>query len=604
MSLKKWINFKYLYQNFKKSKSLFIFLICIVPFINFWIIGINLLSKNYIIDFYELGKVSIIIAFLLPIIVAFLLFGFVFKKSAIDFIMSKPISRKQIFISNILGGITYLLLIVLINFLGFIILSLITNLFIPFGAIIDYLIYFSITYIFIFIISVLAIALSGNIVGFIIIILLLLFLYPTISYIEYKINSDFSNIYYVCEDASCMPDKNYCNNDAECLKMLNENNYKYEVSLKYEKINTTPINYFNSGFSTKSIIKTVILSIIYVVIAYYIFKNRKMENSEISFKNKYLYKIIKILSYIPITYLAYMFYSADKSFIIIAIVICIVYYYLYDIIVNKHINKVFKTGIEMIIVSIIFLGSYFIYENICKNNDKLLSIPNEVTINYTDNVGVNYDILLSDKSLINELIIPTKLDDYNSTITIIFDDLYYLTRNINANILEKIDNYAKNNNLKDKFTAKNILHITSSLDSELTFSNDTNFKNEITSYIDNYNSNNIKYDIYITLYKYENHILKELMLNVSGDKYLLNYVKNIYNEEFLKRVENAYVTDEEISEDFSNVFIQNKDDFISFLQKHQHDELTNDIIILYSDLDRYYINRDIFLMEYDKYVTN
>ena len=141
MSLKKWINFKYLYQNFKKSKSLFIFLLCIVPFINFWIIGINLLSKNYIIDFYELGKVSIIIAFLLPIIVAFLLFGFVFKKSAIDFIMSKPISRKQIFISNILGGITYLLLIVLINFLGFIILSLITNLFIPFGAIIDYLIY-------------------------------------------------------------------------------------------------------------------------------------------------------------------------------------------------------------------------------------------------------------------------------------------------------------------------------------------------------------------------------------------------------------------------------------------------------------------------------
>ena len=94
------------------------------------------------------------------------------------------------------------------------------------------------------------------------------------------------------------------------------------------------------------------------------------------------------------------------------------------------------------------------------------------------------------------------------------------------------------------------------------------------------------------------------MLNVSGDKYLLNYVKNIYNEEFLKRVETAYVTDEEISEDFSNVFIQNKDDFINFLQKHQNDELTNDIIILYSDLDRYYINRDIFLMEYDKYVTN
>ena len=81
MHLKKWINLKYLYQNFKKSKSLFIFILCIVPFINLWIVGTNIISRNYIIDFNELSKVSVVIAFILPVIVAFLLFGFVFKRN-------------------------------------------------------------------------------------------------------------------------------------------------------------------------------------------------------------------------------------------------------------------------------------------------------------------------------------------------------------------------------------------------------------------------------------------------------------------------------------------------------------------------------------------
>ena len=606
MHLQKWINLKYLYQNFKKSKSLFIFILCIVPFINLWIVGTNIISRNYIIDFNELSKVSVVIAFILSVIVAFLLFGFVFKRNTVDFIMSKPITRKQIFASNIFGGIVYILLIILLNSIGFLLISFLTDLFIPFGAILDYFIYFLVTYIFVFIISVLAISLSGNIMGFIIIILLLLLLYPSLTFIEYKTRSDNLDTYYLCESEECMPTIEYCGDDNNCLKEIESGKYHYRVIQKYNSTLTTPINYFNEGFNTKSIIKTIILSVVYLVIGYFIFKNRRMENSEVSFKNKYLYKTIKILSYIPITYLAYMFYSSDKSFLLIAIIICFVYYFMYDLILQKTLGNIVKTIGEMLIVSIIFIGAYFILEHIYSSKDQVLSIPDEATINYTDpKLQYNYDIVVSDKNLINELIKANNIDEWNG-ITIIFDNKHYMTQGISNELLEKLDEYATKNNLKDTFTTENILHITSSLNPGFVLPDSNNFKNKIVDYLNSYEKSNESIDIFITLYKYENHEIKELALNVSGNLELFNYVKNIYNEEFLENINDSsvYVSDEAIAQDFVNVFNKNKEDFIEFLQKHKNDELTSNIIVLYSNLDRYYINREEFLMEYDKYVAN
>lgn len=53
---------------------------------------------------------------------------------------------------------------------------------------------------------------------------------------------------------------------------------------------------------------------------------------------------------------------------------------------------------------------------------------------------------------------------------------------------------------------------------------------------------------------------------------------------------------------FNEVFLENRISFMQFLQEHKHDELTNDILILYSGLDRFFVNREVFLMEYNKYV--
>ena len=136
-------------------------------------------------------------------------------------------------------------------------ISFLTDLFIPFGAILDYFIYFLVTYIFVFIISVLAISLSGNIMGFIIIILLLLLLYPSLTFIEYKTRSDYLDTYYLCESEECMPTIEYCGDDNNCLKEIESGKYHYRVIQKYNSTLTTTINYFNEGFNTKSIINYI-----------------------------------------------------------------------------------------------------------------------------------------------------------------------------------------------------------------------------------------------------------------------------------------------------------------------------------------------------------
>ena len=606
MRLKKWFNFKYLYQNFKKSKSLLLFLLCIIPFINLWMVGINLLNLNYILDFGDLSNTTAIIVFIFPVILAFILYGFVFRRNEVDFVISKPITRRQIFGSNLIGGIIFILLVILINTLGFILLSLLTKLYIPMGAVIDYFIYWFITYVFIFIISIFAISIAGNIMSSLIVIALVLLLYPTFTLIEYNARVNSSDTYLVCQDSSCMPEGDYCNGDPNCLADLNTGEYLYTVNDSYNATLNSPINYFNAGFSIKSIVKTIILTIIYLVGAYYLFKKKKMENSEIGFQNKYLYKFIKILTFIPVTYLAYTLLVSNSIFFIIGLIICVSYYYIYDLVVKKEITNIIGNIGEVIIVSIIFMGCYYLLNITYENNPKYLNVPDEVLVEYSDaDLSYRYVVLVNDLNLINKLIKVENMDNsanYNS-ITIYLNEQKYMTKFISDNLEQELDNYANTNNLKDKFTMDNIIHITSSTNPKLVIPCNTKIKEMIVDYLEHYPSSNTENNNYISIYKYEDHQLKDLAFNIMDNLELLNYVKNYYNESFLQNIETVvYVNDEELMDSFSDVFMENRVNLMRFLQEHKYDELTNDVLILYSGLDRFFVNREVFLMEYNKYV--
>lgn len=576
MHLNKWVNFKYLYQNFKKSKTLLLFILVLIPIINIWIVGTNIISKDYVVDFSMLYKLSNIIAFILPTALAFILMGFVFKRKTVDFVMSKPISKKQIFISNFIGGFGFILVILLINSIGFIFLNLFTSLFIPFRVILDYFCYFLVTYMFIFIISLLAIAISGNISGTFVVFLLLLLFGASISYINYDIKDKNTNVYYISESES------------------------YKADLTYDYTLITPLNYYRyETYNTNSVIKTLVLSVAYLGLAYIIFNKKLMENSEVSFKNKYLYNIIKILTYIPICYFAYLIFSSDNIFLIISIIICVVYYIVYDLILRKKLGNIYKKGGEFLIVSIFIFGAFVLIGKVY-DKDKLLDIPEVVTLEFNDyDFNYVYTIKINDKNLISELINDNIFDNY---ITMYFDNNYFISKGISESLYGKIINYADKNDLLDKYTTDNIIHITSANNKGLVLPLDNKFKNMVIDELNNYDSDKLEKE-YIYLYKYEDHKIKYISLDIYNNLDILNYIKEIYNEEFLKNINNNTIFINSDIEYLDEIINENKDSFINFLEEHKNDKLTNDTLILYSGLDRYFINKDVFLLEYDKYVA-
>ena len=576
MHLNKWVNFKYLYQNLKKSKTLLLFILVLVPIINIWMVGTNIISKDYVVDFSMLYKLSNIIAFILPTALAFILMGFVFKRKTVDFVMSKPISKKQIFISNFIGGFGFILVILLINSIGFIFLNLFTSLFIPFSVILDYFCYSLVTYMFIFIISLLAIAISGNISGTFVVFLLLLLFGASISYINYDIKDKNTNVYYISESES------------------------YKADLTYDYTLITPLNYYRyETYNTNSIIKTLVLSVVYLGLAYIIFNKKLMENSEVSFKNKYLYNIIKILTYIPICYFAYLIFSSDNIFLIISIIICVVYYIVYDLILRKKLGNIYKKGGEFLIVSIFIFGAFVLIGKLY-DKDKLLDIPEVVTLEFNDyDFNYVYTIKINDKNLISELINDNIFDNY---ITMYFDNNYFISKGISESLYGKIINYADKNDLLDKYTTDNIIHITSANNKGLVLPLDNKFKNMVIDELNNYDSDKLEQE-YIYLYKYEDHKIKYISLDIYNNLDILNYIKEIYNEEFLKNINNNTIFINSDIEYLDEIINENKDSFINFLEEHKNDKLTNDTLILYSGLDRYFINKDVFLLEYDKYVA-
>lgn len=576
MHLNKWVNFKYLYQNFKKSKTLLLFILVLVPIINIWMVGTNIISKDYVVDFSMLYKLSNIIAFILPIALAFILMGFVFKRKTVDFVMSKPISKKQIFISNFIGGFIFILSILLINSIGFIFLNLFTSLFIPFSVILDYFCYSLVTYMFIFIISLLAIAISGNISGTFVVFLLLLLFGASISYINYDIKDKNTNVYYISESES------------------------YKADLTYDYTLITPLNYYRyETYNTNSIIKTLVLSVAYLGLAYIIFNKKLMENSEVSFKNKYLYNIIKIFTYIPICYFAYLIFSSDNIFLIISIIICVVYYIVYDLILRKKLGNIYKKGGEFLIISIFIFGAFVLIGKVY-DKDKLLDIPEVVTLEFNDyDFNYVYTIRINDKNLISELINDNIFDNY---ITMYFDNNYFISKGISESLYGKIINYADKNDLLDKYTTDNIIHITSANNKGLVLPLDNKFKNMVVDELNNYDSDKLEKE-YIYLYKYEDHKIKYISLDIYNNLDILNYIKEIYNEEFLKNINNNTIFINSDIEYLDEIINENKDSFINFLEEHKNDKLTNDTLILYSGLDRYFINKDVFLLEYDKYVA-
>lgn len=181
MNSTKLFNFKFLKQNIKKSKGGIVLSLIIVPLlvsIYMFFSGINSIETQYVTHS-SIGIFNVIFMYLIPFVYSVYLFGFVFKKPSTDFMNSMPINRKTMFFTNTLGGIILITLIQVITAILTFLWSAIFSKIIVFPIdILETLILCWTSYVFVFIVSNLAMTFSGTVQTQFVVTILILFLIP------------------------------------------------------------------------------------------------------------------------------------------------------------------------------------------------------------------------------------------------------------------------------------------------------------------------------------------------------------------------------------------------------------------------------------------
>ena len=605
MNLINLFNFNYLKQNLKKSKGALAIFIGIIPIIN--ILTLFLMSdnnhSNEIISLSNISIINFIGVFILPIVISICLFGYVFKKRSVDFVNSMPISRKSIFITNTIGGIGILVLMNLINAIFIYILSnTLPNLIIPIPMIIDYFILWTVAYVFVFTVSNIAVSVSGNMITSIAVSALILFLIPYIHFFTCEALIPTHNNQYIleCTSKECISNK-YDSIYPEYVELSKENKYmmtfgqkEYKVSYSIPAnliLNVSNYSYSNGSeklYNTTSIIKTFILSLIYIVIGYFLFINRKMEVSETSFKNTIVHNIVKCLTMVPIlsfTYLIFKESYLDIISILILLVIIIAYYFIFDLITRRGINN-FKLNI---ITLIIYIPLFMLF---MKGLDVITNVK---TFNVNDIDSVNIDILsedtinpivsevyIEDKNFINYLLKNSAYDSYE----IKNNDIPYINVNfkINNKLLytqisfqkeeyEYIKNYLSNNDELKKTINKFEYKETYAIKIGNLVVNEEEVE-ELSSLCDKYIQDEVIISnlsgLRMNLYSYTNHKLNNYEINTNNKEIIqkIMEIENNYLEDNLDLL-NGYGIDINgiINDEYYDILDVNTKDLIDYVKK-------------------------------------
>ncbi len=412
MNLMKLFNFKYLMQNIKKSKMAIILFLSIVPI--FTALTIILNNSYYsALEFYELGLANIIFMYITPFILSFCLFGYVFKKKDIDFMCSMPISRKSIFVTNTIGGIVLIVISQFITFLLSFILGAVTDTMVFTGMIWDLFLYQSLAYIFVFTVTNLAMTVSGNVVTQIIVTLLILFLVPTTTF-YYDL---WQGSYYDLVDGNYTVNADYT--------IRNVRTYT-APSMIFGAVNSN----WQYEPTVASNVKMIILSIAYIMLGYFMFEKKKMENAGESFEKPNTHFFVKALTLIPFAMiLAPCIDEEEWEGALFLIAIVAVYYFIYDLVTNK--KHKFMKSLGMLALSLaVTTGVYGAIGKIAEDIDPKIDMDDikSVTIEAigTYMTGLNYEI--EDKEIFEVLLYeggqsyyPYENYYYNSKVDIAYE---------------------------------------------------------------------------------------------------------------------------------------------------------------------------------------
>lgn len=622
MNLMKLFNLNYLKQNFKKSKVILSVFIGLIPILNtiILIMAFNT-NNNYVLNFDEISIINFIGVYILPIIVSICLFNYVYKKKSVDFINSMPISRKSIFVTNTIFGMLIFLSMLIVNLILMALLTLIFNIPIPFAMMIDYLWFWFVIYIFAFSATNLAMTISGNAITQIVVTLLLFFLVPFLQFFTSVLfyEDTSSSVYLECDSNECIQEEYYCYDDLECN--INKNANIYETKLENE-LRDSYLYYFEEGYGIDSvnIIQMLVLSIIYIVIGYFLFLKRKMEVSETSFKSIHIHNIVRSLTLVPIVALAYIIcQTASIVSIIFVLIIILIYCFIYDLITKKSISNI-KLSLAYFVFAICIITIFYsaIEKAGNKNTKETIKYSDikEVAVDISYHISGYYNsnmdkIYIKNKELI-ELVVDNSFYNFESN-----DKIYYLKVSLKTNdnnkysetisvtkeeynkivnIISESKDYVKyykdidfdkiyaikiGNNLYKRSDATAVLKLVKDTLSNISL-------NELFELQKKYN--NVEDDYYIKLYTYQNHDVQEFNVNGYISYDLLNSIVNSNNAILKKNI--SYIIPDDYYIYYSDMYTEEEYDVDYYILKNAKNDIYNFII---KELDNKVDMKDEFI---------
>ena len=217
-----------------------------------------------------------------------------------------------------------------------------------FGELIwDTFIMTTVSYIFVFTATNLAMCLSGNIITQIVMTCLIVFFVP------FFVNNFNNNMFDIRTGNYVLELNGVVLNGQENIGLTKLDAYNETMPYRLLKcVASSNINLYNST----SIIKMIVLSIVYSVIGTILFEKRKFENLGESFKDIRVHEIVKALTIFPMFALInkLQLLESDMEVILLVYAVLIAYFIIYDVITSKKIK--FKNTLVSIIAVFVVLN--------------------------------------------------------------------------------------------------------------------------------------------------------------------------------------------------------------------------------------------------------
>lgn len=461
-----FFDYNYLKENFKKSKGvmfLFLFVIPIFTYL-FMLLQNNANGPATLMTFPSLVHLSIpaiICMYIAPFVIAMSLFSYLFKKDSVDFVNTLPLKRSTIYITNIIGGLAYFFIIFLLTslimFFGSVFFE---NLVIPKMMYVHFFITFFIAYTYTFLASCFTLAITGSKMVHVALTLIVLFVPGYISdFYNSRVydNQIFGYQYGTCDryDTNChIYEVNNSFSVAKAYRLTNGQTLPYKfiniVPRSLFAMNSNEIAYrseVDSVYNAKSVVKMIILSIMYFALGLYAYNRRKMEIAETTFKNENVHQLVKCLTLFPICLASLTLFAESKEIITILIMgtITLTIYIVYDLITHRNSGKLVTSVIYflglVLVTMLIFIG----FEGIGNwEAKKVIQKDDVASIGIAPNIQFDQGASVDDFSVLkygitNEAIMKLIFDNANKMIT--FNDALSKEFAISLNLKNGLTHY-------------------------------------------------------------------------------------------------------------------------------------------------------------------